>query len=211
MTVLVFSLSKAALVEFVVVQVSPVCRRIGRFRVQGRAGWNRVRFRGRVGRRALAPGTYRIQARAGRQRVVDTRLVVVSSRERGEIASARSADACRRSTSVATTRPSHSGTAARATPVKRAAGSAQPKSGPDRSEGVLGTRFARDAVEAVTSIPPWLYALLGLAIALLAVAALPLRATPGPRSAVLLANRRALIALAGAAVLTVATVAYALN
>ena len=63
----------------------------------------------------------------------------------------------------------------------------------------------------MTSIPPWVYALLGLAIALLAVAALPIRATPSPRTAILLANRRALIALAGAAVLTAATIAYTLN
>jgi hypothetical protein len=90
-------------------------------------------------------------------------------------------------------------------------GSAQPEPRSNPSEGVLGRRFAQEAVDVVTSIPPWVYALLGLAIALLAVAALPLRATPSPRTAVLLANRRALIALTGAAVLTVATIAYALS
>lgn len=84
-------------------------------------------------------------------------------------------------------------------------------SGSRPTDGALGVRFAREAVDVVTSIPLWLYALLGLAIALLAVAALPLRATPGPRTAVLLANRRALVALAGAAVLTAATIAYAFN
>jgi hypothetical protein len=207
--VIVFSLRKAALVEFVVVQVSPVCRRIGRVRVQGRAGRNQVRFRGRIAGRALPPGTYRIQARAGRKRVVDTRLVVVSRRESGEIASARKADVCH-APSVATATPSSSGTAVMP-PSKPAGGSAQPTPGPDPSDGVLGRRFAQEAVDAVRSIPPWVYALLGLAIALLAVAALPLRATPGPRTAVLLANRRALIALSGAAVLTAATIAYALS
>ena len=35
---------------------------MGRFRVHGRAGLNRVRFSGRVGRRMLGPGTYRIRA-----------------------------------------------------------------------------------------------------------------------------------------------------
>jgi hypothetical protein len=188
-----------------------VCRRIGRFRVQGRAGRNEVRFRGRIGGKALAPGTYRIQARAGRQRVVDTRLVVVSRRESAEIASARGADACR-APSLATATPSSSGTVgptARNKP-KPDGGSARPEPPSNPSE-VLGRRFAQEAVDVVTSIPPWVYALLGLAIALLAVAALPLRATPSPRTAVLLANRRALIALTGAAVLTVATIAYALS
>ena len=208
-TALVFSLRRPALVEFVVAQVFPECRRIGRFRVQGRAGRNRVLFRGRIGGKVLAPGTYLIQARAGRQRVVDTRLVVVSRREGGGIASARGANTCR-SPSVATARPSSFGTAG-PLPVKPDGGSAQRKMGSHPSEGVLGATFAREAVDVVKSIPPWVYALLGLAIVLLAVAALPLRAAPSPRTAVLLANRRELIALAGAAALTVATIFYALN
>jgi hypothetical protein len=208
--VLVFSLTRAALVEFVVLQVSPVCRRVGRFRVQGRAGRNQVAFGGRIGGRALPPGTYRIQARAGRKRVVDTQFVVLSRRESDEIASAHGADACR-AASVVAARPSSSGTAGPRAEPKPAGVSGQGLSGSHPSEGVLGTSFAQEAVDAVKSIPPWLYALLGLAIVLLAVAALPLRATPGPRTAVLLANRRAPIALAGAAVLTVATIAYALN
>jgi hypothetical protein len=76
---------------------------------------------------------------------------------------------------------------------------------------VLGARFTRRAVDAVTSIPLWLYVLLALAIALLAVAALPLRATPNGRAAVLLAHRRGMIALAGAAVLVAVTVSYVLR
>jgi hypothetical protein len=54
------------------------------------------------------------------------------------------------------------------------------------------------------------FALLGLAIALLAFAALPLRATPNRQAAVVLAHRRGMIALAGAAALLAVTVAYAL-
>jgi hypothetical protein len=83
---------------------------------------------------------------------------------------------------------------------------------PPRSHGLLGVKVARKAVDTVTRIPPWLFALLGVAIALLAIAALPLRATPSRRAAVLLARRRAMIALAGAgALLAAATVAYALH
>ena len=62
-TMLVFRLGQAAPVEFMVVQVAPDCRRIGRFRVAGHPGVNRVRFRGHIGGRALDPGTYRIKAR----------------------------------------------------------------------------------------------------------------------------------------------------
>jgi hypothetical protein len=63
----------------------------------------------------------------------------------------------------------------------------------------------------VASIPLWFLAVLGLAIALLAVAALPLRATPSPKAAAILAQRRGVIAIAGAATLAVVTIAYALH
>lgn len=72
-------------------------------------------------------------------------------------------------------------------------------------------RFTRDAVGSLTDIPPWVYALLGVAIALLAVAALPLRATPTAGTAMLLAHRRGLIATAGAGALAVAMIAYVLH
>ena len=93
---LVFRLGRAAPVEFMVVQVAPDCRRVGRFRVAGHPGVNRVRFRGRVGGRPLGPGTYRIKARTlprGRA-VVDTKFVVVERPERRVIVSSRGADAC---------------------------------------------------------------------------------------------------------------------
>jgi hypothetical protein len=213
-TVLVFFLRKPALVEFVVIQVSPECRRIGRFRVQGRRGRNRVRFRGRIGRAVLRPGTYLIRARAGRRRVVDTRLVVVRYASRDKIAAARRADACvSPEETESSAAPSTTGTGALAGGGKAAASpedkaGAQPRRPRDR--GALGARFTQKAVDVVTSIPPWLFLLLGLAIMLLAVAALPLRATPNRQTAVALANRRGMIALSGAATLLAATVAYAL-
>jgi hypothetical protein len=214
-TVLVFALGKAALVEFVVIQVAPDCRRVGQFRVVGQPGVNRVRFRGRIGRRTLAPGTYQITARAlprGRA-LVDTTLVVVAHPDRDEISSGRRADTCGSNPPGQST----SSTASASTPAKPTAATppttqdrAEERVTPTRDRGVLGARFTR-AVDAVKSIPLWLFALLGLAIAILAVAALPMKATPSRRAALALAHHRGAFALSGAAVLFAVTVAYTLH
>ena len=165
---LVFVLRKAALVEFVVVQVSPECRRVGRFRVWGREGRNRIPFKGRVGRTVLAPGTYRIRAKQGRRRVLDARLVVVSRRKGAGIAAARSADVC--ATAAGTTAGASSfgssGPTAAAHPARKTESKAEPR----RSKGALGAQFATEVVQEVASIPLWLYLMLGAAIALLAAA-----------------------------------------
>lgn len=224
-TTLVFVLRRPALVEFVVVQVYPECRRVGRFRVRGEAGRNRVVFRGRVGRTVLAPGTYSIRAKAGRHRVVDARFVVVSRRDRGEIASARSANACSGAVAATAAASSFAGAAGGGSIGSKGPGAEQrsradptARAGSRSTKGALGARFAREAVDQVASIPRWLFAVLGLAIVLLAVAALPLHATPSPKAAAILARRRgviamagAVIAMAGAATLTVVTIAYALH
>lgn len=214
-TALVFVLKRATVVEFVVIEIAPECRRIGRFRVSGRAGVNRVRFRGRIGRRVLAPGTYRITARTvprGRA-LVDTKLVIVARPERDEIASARSANACRSKPDGLSTSTSLSGS----TPGKPGAGTTpaardrtERPASPSRDGGVLGTKFTK-AVDAVRTIPLWVFVLLGLAIALLALAALPLKVTPSRRAALALAHHRGMVALGGAATLVAVTVAYALH
>jgi hypothetical protein len=216
-TVLVFVLKKAALVEFVVIEVAPDCRRVGRFRVVGRRGVNRVRFRGRIGRRALGPGTYRIMARAlprGRA-LVDTKLVVVARPERDEISSGRRANACgseSRGQSTSSTASASASTPAKPTAARPPAteDKAEERATPSPDKGVLGAKFTKRAVEAVKSIPLWLFALLGLAIAILAVAALPMRAAPSRRAAFALAHHRSAFAVAGAALLLVVMVAYTL-
>ncbi len=219
-TTLVFVLRRPALVEFVVVQVSPECRRVGRFRVRGKAGRNRVVFRGRVGRTVLSPGTYTIRAKAGRRRVVDARFVVVSRRDRGEIASARTANACNGAAAVTAAASSFIGAAGGAGSIGSKGPGAEQRSRSDTTrptaqsrskKGALGARFAQEAADQVASTPLWFLALLGLAIVLLAVAALPLRATPSPKAAAILAQRRDVIAFAGAATLAAVTIAYALN
>jgi hypothetical protein len=212
-TTLVFTLRRASLVELVVVEVAPACRRIGRVRMAGHQGVNRVRIQRRVGRHTLGPGTYRIQARTlpGGRTLARAELVVVRRPARDEIASARGANTC------AAAHGSSSGA------VPPTLGTARAAAGPGGHEparaaqskreerGVLGARFTRQAVEAVRSIPPWLYAIVGLAIVLLGVASLPLSAVPTRRGAAALAENRAVIALGGAGILVAAMVAFALH
>jgi hypothetical protein len=59
-TVLTFRLRKAGRVELVIRSVDAGCAVIGRKPVHGSQGLNRVRFKGRVHGRALAPGRYTI-------------------------------------------------------------------------------------------------------------------------------------------------------
>jgi hypothetical protein len=203
-TTLIFVLRRPALVEFVVVQVSPDCRRIGRFRVRGHRGVNRVRLRSRVGRHSLAPGTYRIVARTlpGGRTVADTRLVVVERASRREIRAARGANTCPPGAVLAAA----GATGGRAAPKARRSAKAgsERSSQPSRHRGVLGARFARRAVSAAKVVPLWLYALVALAILLLAAGAFLPKARPAGLAASLV------FGLTGAAVLLLAMAAYAL-
>jgi hypothetical protein len=145
--------------------------------------------------------------------LIDTRFLVVTRANKRSIAMARGADVCPAQP------PNAAGSSASAGSGVGGSGSSGTAAGrlstrgfsvPRTDKGILGVRFTK-AVDAVKAIPLWLFVLLGLAIALLAVAALPLRATPNGRVAVVLAHRRGLIALAGAAMLVAVTVAYALR
>lgn len=62
-------------------QLAPRCGMTRSFQFRGHKGVNRLRFRGRLGGRRLAPGTYRIVARAVRsgRRLFVTRVVIVTS------------------------------------------------------------------------------------------------------------------------------------
>jgi len=139
-----------------------------------------------------------------------TRLVVVSRPDGNEIRSLRHADVC--STAAATQAGPTASTSAAGTAGSgpKASTSEKGTNSGSRSEGVLGTRFTRRALETVSRVPPWLYGLLLVAIGLLAVGALPIRAAPSNRATAILARRRGTIALAGAAVLVGTMVAYVL-
>ena len=203
-TTFVFHLSRAAIVELVLTRLAPDCRVVGKFRVAGRAGLNRVRFRGRIGRRVLRAGTYRVTARTLGPRgaaPVRVHLVIVGkpNPRRGELAAARAANACvlvdkRESVSVAVVAP---------TPPSGRKSESTFK----RVSGVLGTQFTK-AVEIVQGVPTFLFFVLGLAIALLGLAALPGRAAPSLRLHKLLAYHRELVALAGTVTLIAVAITY---
>jgi len=199
-TRLVFILRRPALVEFVVLEVAPDCRRVGRFRVRGHRGVNRVQVPTRVGREPLTPGTYRVVARAvptGRT-VGRARLIVVDRANRGEIRAARRADSCAQDSSVGTSDPVRPPAGGLSVPSR-------PKSArhPARHHGVLGARFSRSAISLAENVPLWVYALLALAVGLLgAAAAFPKGETVGLSASLLLG-------LVGATILLGLTYAYA--
>ena len=183
-TTLVFVLRVPALVEFVVVQVSPDCRRIGRFRVRGHRGLNRIPLRRNIGRHSLAPGTYRFVARTlpGGRTVVDTRLVVVQRSSRREIQAARGANACLpASDSGAGTGTITGTTGPTAGSPQKAETTRDQGTQRSRNRGVLGERIARQALafSPVEGLPAWLIVLSTLAVGLLLTTAL--HPKPAPR------------------------------
>jgi hypothetical protein len=202
----------------VLIRVAPDCRPVGRFRVKGHAGKNRVRFRGRIKGRALRPGTYVIRARTLRTRkaLTETKLVIFKRRPLpGELGAARSANTC--ASSDGDTWSSSGGDAA---PLRGNDDRLRAQRSGDGSEpirvatrkkplGVLGVRFTR-AADAVKDVPAILYLLLGIAIGLLAAAAMPIRFVPSARLAAVLAYRRTVVAMAGAVTLASVAVVYAL-
>ena len=76
-----YRLRKAGRVRVTVTQLAPRCGVTRSFQLRGHKGVNRFRFSGRLGGRRLAPGTYRIVARAvsSGRRLFVTRVVIVAS------------------------------------------------------------------------------------------------------------------------------------
>ena len=75
-----FTLSRPGRVVFVVRGPAPSCRVAGRFSVVGDRGVNHVRFTGKVGRRELPFGTYRVTARTRGRAPSKPVLVAVGER-----------------------------------------------------------------------------------------------------------------------------------
>ena len=191
---------------------------MGRFRVKGHAGKNRVRFRGRIKGRALRPGTYVIRARTlpARRALTETKLVIFKERPLPEeLAAAQASNTCGGTdgdTSSASmlgggagTRGGNEGNLQ----VKRGDKGSELRVGTTKNPlGVMGVRFTRTA-DAVKKVPALLFVLLGIAIGLLAAAATPIRFVPSARMAAVLAYRRTSVAMAGAVTLASVAVVFA--
>jgi hypothetical protein len=220
---IVFSLRRAGIVVFVVRQVSPACRTAGTFRVHGHAGRNVVEFTGRIGARRLGPGTYRIEADARRVARITLVIVPAGVPTRAELATAKAANACP-SLARSTERGTASSTGSTGTLDSSATSSANSSSGVPEAigrpgagssaggdtGGVLGTRITRKLTDP-TSVSPIFFPFLAVAMALLALAALPRGAVPTSSAAALLTRRRLELALAGTGTLFVVVLAYLLT
>ena len=206
-------LPRADRVFFTVTKISPECALVGRFSVHGKAGLNRIRFAGRVGKRTLDAGTYRISARTGAGRVVQRVLLVVvdgSAPTSGELAAARASNEClstaRTTSSTAGGASSNTSGASFATP-KGLRGAFSPGGDSAGSPAAPGSEFPTGGVlasaveETARALQPAPIVLLAAAIVLLAVASLPRVAVAGDRVNDTLARHRLEIAAVGAAAL----------
>jgi hypothetical protein len=212
-----FKLGRKAEVEFTVLQVSPVCRVVGRFTVQGRAGLNRVRFNGRVRGAQLGAGTYRITARTRRGGTVfRTTLVLVDAGapSKTEFALARRSNVCRSAgvLGASSTRGSLTGAAGSVSQASGVAGSTIVRhqkpgklSGSDDDRGRPVAQAISRAVENAKN--PVVIALLGFAVLIFGLAALPRGVVADPRMMTLVASHRTELAMAGIAALGAAVVA----
>jgi hypothetical protein len=84
------------MLQLTVVRVFPTCRLVGSIRVRGRAGVNRVPFRGRVHGKRLPYGTYRLLIGGRRAQPTAVATVVVARGKVGaaKLRKARRANAC---------------------------------------------------------------------------------------------------------------------
>jgi hypothetical protein len=227
-TVFEFRLARRARVRFEVVQLAPLCRRVGAFVRRAHRGVNRIRFDGRLGRRRLAPGTYAIAARVlGRPGVF--RLAVHVAKNRAVMP--RSPDAAQ-AASVCTALPDApagarvlasvlSYLAARAV-APAATGDeavASPSEASSKGSGeravtlpaqqgeALGAEFTQTTgVDGLLRV----FVLVGALIAmlLLAVATLPVTVFADPRLMQLVARRRVEFALLGGSTLLAVVLVY---
>jgi hypothetical protein len=184
----------------VVVERLSNCAVVRTFRVRGRRGINRVSLR------TLRRGTYRVTAKAGSRVAARARVVVIA---RGRMRIRRVTHAWQ----PCAAQPSDVTRLALAAPPT---GTAAPPPAPPkpktivrRTSDALGAVYTK-SVDLVESVPPFLYAILGFAIALLALAVLPIRAAPNLRVAALLAYHRELFVLLGTVALIGTAITYAL-
>jgi hypothetical protein len=95
-TIVIFRLRRPMMLELTVVRVFPTCEVIGSVHVRGRAGINRLPFRGRVHGKRLSSGTYRllIGGRRAQPTAVTTIVVAHGKVSATRLRKARRANAC---------------------------------------------------------------------------------------------------------------------
>lgn len=212
---IVFRTKRAGVVVFSVRQLAPTCQFVGYFRVRAHRGVNRVRFRGRVHGTLLAPGTYRLEARAAHRRIARITIVILERPPAGTLRSLLRANACG-ATSVggSLARPDFGATAVSRTTTPRGGVQAATHSSPRRAglglDGLLLTsNVGEDLAGSGRSV--FLVFALVLAALLFAAAALPESIVPHSRAAASLAASRHVLVFAGAAVLAAAVLALILS
>jgi hypothetical protein len=196
-----FRVRRAALVRVAVRQVAPLCRTLGRYRYRAEPGPNRVRLPAQIGRHRLGAGTYVLVGRTLGHRVF--RVVTEVRRARNRLLAHRidAAPACAAAAPVGVL-------AAEIPPGPGSAG--RTASAPTTPRGIFkppaatvpGTRkspLVRAATleDAPAPLRPLLYALLALAIGLLAAAAAPQRMLPLGATGAFVAEKRMHLAAAG--------------
>jgi hypothetical protein len=213
-----FRLRHSGPLVFTLAEVAPVCRRLASFHARGERGVNRIRFQARVGNRTVEPGTYELVARRpGGGIVLVRKLVIVrgGTPTARQLATARKANTCVSTGSQAVSEAGSTVTggapAAGGGKTSESGGTsrvAAPPSSPRAtpSGGVLGEHMTLSPNPK--KLPFLVLALVGLAILLLALGALPRSAIPVGAAGALVARRRLELASAGVAVLVASLIAY---
>ncbi|MGZ6713650.1 MAG: hypothetical protein ACXVFG_02610 [Gaiellaceae bacterium] len=176
------------------VEVFPLCQVVGHFTVRGHAGVNRVRFNGRVRGKPLPNGTYQIGLRVRRGRLLRVTIAIFDSAVSSPslVAAAKKRNVCG-ATSFSSSLGFDLGG------VEGRSAAAESSSSPV-SHHVLGvdvTGLAPQKLLTEIAKSPLGIVALGLAVLLFGLAMIPEAATPGPRTADLLARRRSAAILAG--------------
>ena len=227
-TTLTFWLSRAGVIRLVVRQEAPVCRVWGALAVRGERGVNRVRFTGRVGGELLPAGTYRVRAEALRRGAVRplgaVTLVIVAPSE--PIAKARAQPT---TCAAEIARVTDEEIAAASSPAGRSSPSGKAKTGGEVASATASADEAATALvrrrplddegaSVIGSLPnpfraaplwlqPFLLGMLGVAIILLQLAALPARVVPSTGAALFVSRHRPELALGGMGLLGAVAVA----
>jgi hypothetical protein len=208
----VFRLRTPGRVRFVIMQVAPVCRRVGRFSVRGHVGLNSVLFRGESGGRPLPLGTYWLGATVSGRPVLGATIVVAASRPTPQqLARAQARNVCRSAFGQATiVQPPLAARGPVGAPARRAKSKAGTTTDPNTTfsrNNVLGAHFGKPE-SIVDSRAASVLALAVVAIMLLGLATLPATALAGVTIAEFVERRRTELALAGTSALLAAALLY---